>query len=202
MKFLAIPATVLTAGLIGALFTGQSEAVSPSVENTEYVVDASHTAVIFRVKHFGLAWARGTFNEVSGEVSFDPEAPTEAEVSFVIKTDSIDTNAEQRDNHLRGPDFFLVKQFPELKFESKSVKAGKDGNLLVDGVISWRGHEVETTATLEHTGEGPSPSRRPAHGFHAELMIKRSDFGMEYGLPDLLGDDVYIEIDTEVIEKR
>ncbi len=202
MKLLALSATALTTVLLGALLTTSTEATPPAIEGTAYKVDASHTSVIFRTKHFDLAWARGSFNEIAGEVVFDPKAPTEAEVSFVIQAGSVDTNNERRDEHLRGPDFFTVKQFPEIKFESKSIEAGDGGVLLATGVVSWMGREVETTATIEHIGEGPNAGGAPSHGFHAELTLKRSDFGMTYGLPKALGDLVFIEIDTEVNAPR
>lgn len=202
MKLLALPATVLSTVLLGALLTTSTEATLPTVEGTAYKVDPTHSSVIFRTKHMGLAWARGSFNEMAGDLTFDPKAPTEAQVSFTIQAGSVDTNNGKRDEHLRGPDFFSVKQFPEIQFESKTVEAGDGGVLLASGVVSWMGREVETTATIEHTGEGTNAGGAPSHGFHAELTLKRSDFGMEYGLPDAVGDLVFIEIDTEVNAQR
>lgn len=198
MKLLALPATVLSTVLLGALLTTSTEATLPAAEGTTYKVDPSHTSVIFRTKHMDLAWARGSFNEIDGELVFDPEAPTEAKVTFVIQAASVDTNNERRDDHLRGPDFFNVKQFPEIKFESKAIEAGDGGVLLANGTVSWMGHEIETSATIEHTGEGPNAGGTPSHGFRAELTLKRSDFDIKYGLPKAVGDLVFIEIDTEV----
>lgn len=201
MKHLALSTTLFAAGLLAATLTGPTPALEPAVEGTEYLVDAGHSTVLFKCKHMGLSWARGWFDEFSGELTFDPEAPEKAKVSFTIEADSVDTNLDKRDEHLRGPDFFLVKQFPQIVFESDEVEAGDGGVFLAKGTVSWMGREVPTTATIEHVGQGQNAGGQRAHGFHAELTLKRSDFGMEYGLPDAIGDVVYVEIDTEVVAK-
>ena len=201
MKDLLLPSGLLAAcasiALLGAFPTAGTADVTPA-EVAGYAVDPVHSAVTFRTKHMGLAWAQGCFREFSGELAFDPENLAQSSVRFVIQAESVWTNNEKRDQHLRGPDFFTVKQFPEIVFESTSIEAGDGGVLLAEGTISWMGREVPTMATIEQIGESTGRDGEKKLGFHAELQLKRSDFGMEYGLPDTIGDQVFVDVDVEV----
>src|SRR5262245_55236495 len=83
-----------------------------------YVVDAMHAGVNFKISHLGLSWIHGRFNDFSGSFTLDPDNPGSGSFNLSIKAESIDTNNSKRDAHLRSPDFFNVKQFPEITFKS------------------------------------------------------------------------------------
>ncbi len=91
-----------------------------------YVVDGLHSSVLFSVVHLGAARFYGRFNEVGGEIEFDPDRPEEARIRVEIAAGSIDTNSEKRDQHLRGPDFFSSTEFEKLTFESTSAQVARE----------------------------------------------------------------------------
>lgn len=201
MKPILLSSTLLAAVVGMALLSAPSRATLVAEEVPSYTVDAAHSWVTFKTKHMNLSWARGRFNEFSGELNFDPKQLDKSKVSFTIQAESVDTANSTRDDHLRGPDFFTVKQFPEIRFESSSIEAGDGGVFLASGKVDWMGREVPATATIEHIGEAKNREGKQVHGFHAEMTLERSKFGIEYGLPDAVGDLVFVEIDAEVVEQ-
>ncbi len=87
-----------------------------------FVLDDQHTSVVFAVNHLGYSYCYGMFGKYSGKFAFDPKNVPASQFEFKIDVASLDTKSEKRDEHLRGPDFFNVKQFPDITFKSKSVK--------------------------------------------------------------------------------
>src|SRR5699024_7132118 len=110
-----------------------------SVKMTKWNVDATHTNVGFSVRHMMVSNVRGSFGEVEGAVEGDPNNLTEAKINFNIDVSTIDTNNEDRDNHLRSADFFEVEKYPNITFESTEiVETGSDeydvtGNMTIKG---------------------------------------------------------------------
>jgi polyisoprenoid-binding protein YceI len=178
--------------------TQVATAVAPaSTEVPVYAVDQVHSSVNFRVLHMQTGYATGRFNEFSGEFAYDPKALKDSKLSFEIQAASVDTNNGKRDEHLRGSDFFSVEQFPTIKFESDRIKQeGKQ--LAVAGKVSWMGVEKDLSVTVEHVGESQTREGKAKHGFTSTFTLKRSDFGIVYGLEGKnLGDDVVITLDIE-----
>ena len=151
----------------------------------------------FRVNHLGIAESYGRFNETSG--SFEVEEGDLKSLSFEINAESIDTANEDRDKHLKGPDFFNTKQFPVIQFESESVKKHGD-HFEVAGELMMLGSKKPLTVELRKTGEGKDPWGNFRTGWHATFAIERSDFGMNYML-DGLGDQIAIIVSVEGIKQ-
>lgn len=185
--------TALAALPLG-LFAPRASEADP-VAPANYKIDASHSAVMFRVKHMGVSWFYGRFNEFSGKVAWDAAKPEASTLELSIDPASVDTHNKDRDDHLRKPDFFSVKEFPAVTF--KSTKVAKKGDKLeVTGELELHGVKKTITVPVEHVGTADT-ERGSKAGFEATIDIKRSDFGMSYGLPDALGDDVRIMISLE-----
>mgnify|MGYP001190808197 CR=1 FL=1 len=165
-----------------------------------YKVDAGHTVVVFQVTHLNVSNFYGRFNETEGQIIYDAAKPENSSIEFRIKTESVDTNSEKRDKHLKGPDFFNVKQFPIIQFRSKSVKAQSDGNLEVAGEATMLGVTRPLTVRVEKIGEGKDPWGGHRIGFEAKFSLKRSDFGMKYNLKGL-GDEVKTTVAIEGIKQ-
>lgn len=164
------------------------------VQAADYNVDGSHTFAWFKVNHLGVGETMGQFRKIEG--NFDLEAGT---LNFTLRADSIDSNDEKRDEHLKGPDFFNVKQFPVITFKSKSVTAqGKDYKVV--GSLMIHGKTQEVTVTLHKTGEGKDPWGNYRQGIAAEFRVKRADFGMNF-MADLIGNEVSISFASEGIKK-
>ncbi len=166
----------------------------------DYTLDPAHTSVAFKVKHIGLSWTFGRFNDVQGEFSFDENDLSSANFKLIIKTESIDTGNKKRDDHLRSPDFFHAEQFPLITFESKSVKPSQKG-YEVTGDFTL--HGITKPITLKMTGgkmaEFPKGVQRI--GFTSTVGIKRSDYGMTK-LVGPVGDEVYIAVSFEGTLKK
>jgi polyisoprenoid-binding protein YceI len=165
----------------------------------EYTVDAAHAGVNFKISHLGLSWIYGRFNEFSGNFSLDPSDAGKSSFRLNIKVESIDTNQKMRDDHLRSPDFFNAKQFPEITFKSTAVKAIKDG-YEVTGDLTMHGVTKPVTFALLGGRKAEFPKGVQRTGFSTELKINRVDFGIDK-FPDGVGNDVHLAISFEGTKK-
>jgi polyisoprenoid-binding protein YceI len=165
----------------------------------EYTLDAMHSGVTFKISHLGLSWVHGRFDDLSGDFAIDPDNPGKCSFSLKIKAESIDTNNQKRDDHLRSPDFFNVKQYPVLTFKSTSVKAGKDG-YQVTGDLTMHGETKSVTFVLVGGKKAEFPKGVQRTGFSTDLTLKRSEFGMDKML-EAVGDDVHISVSFEGTKK-
>jgi polyisoprenoid-binding protein YceI len=165
----------------------------------KYVVDAVHTSVSFKVGHVGISYIHGRFNEMSGEFTLDKANPAGSSFTMSIRADTVDTNNKKRDEHLRSPDFFNVKQFPMITFKSTSVKPAGDG-YEVTGDFTLHGVTKPITLTLKGGKEVEFPKGVTRTGFSTELTVKRTDFGMDK-LVGPAGDEVHIAVSFEGTRK-
>ncbi len=171
-----------------------------------YALDGAHTHVGFSVRHLMISNVRGEFRTVSGEASFAPDRPQDTTLSVSIDVASIHTGEEQRDAHLRSADFFDAEKFPTLTFVSKGVRPRDDG-LDVEGELTIHGTTRPVTLAVEElTPERTDPWGNKRIGATARTKIRRSDFGMTWNAAIeaggvLVGDDVKIEIEAELIRK-
>jgi polyisoprenoid-binding protein YceI len=190
--------------LFVAAFGGIVLLASPSrsLPPTEtFAVDAVHSSVLFRISHAGVGAFYGRFNEISG--SFTVTEGGTGSVSVTIPVASVDTANKQRDDHLRGPDFFNVEQFPDMTFRSDAVKNTGGNKYEATGTLTIHGVSKEVTIPLERLGTkdlGEKFGYRT--GFEGSVTIKRSDFGMKYGVDmGVLGDEVKLILAIEGLRK-
>jgi len=167
----------------------------------QYAVDPVHSGVWFRIMHLGASYAYGAFIDLSGNVQFDPKKPEASKIAIAVKTDSVETFNDQRDEHLRSPDFFDSAQFPEMKFISTSWKPVKDNIYEVAGNLTLRGVTKPITFEAEFVGTGTGKDGEQRAGFETVFTIKRSDFGMTKYMPPVLSDDVRITVSLEGVKK-
>ena len=184
---------------IGLVTVGVLIAVTPTALAGNYKIDAEHSQVLFRVKHLGVSYNYGRFNDVSGSYSFDPDDPSSYSFEVTIKTDSVDTHSERRDQHLKSPDFFNSKQFPVIRFKSKSVKIKGEG-LEATGELTLHGVKKDVTVGIEHVGSGDDPWGNYRSGFVTTFAVKRSDFDMNF-MMGALGDEVTLMVNIEGIRE-
>jgi polyisoprenoid-binding protein YceI len=168
-----------------------------------YKIDPGHSAVLFHVTHLDAARFWGRFNDFSGEFAVDPRNPANSRVLVVVQADSVDTHSDGRDQHLRSPDFFNAKEFPEMVFESKSVAAAGKG-LRIQGELTLLGktQPIEVEAEYIGTSEGERFGRRA--GYEVRFTFDRTKFGMGYMAGGGgLGDEVGVIVSLEgVLEKK
>jgi polyisoprenoid-binding protein YceI len=185
--------------LAAVLFVGPAPALAAA---ETYNVDAVHSSIVFRVIHLGVGAFWGRFNDISGTFVFDDVEPANNAIDITVKTESVDTNNEGRDRHLKSPDFFDARQFPKITFKSKKVTK-KDGNEYeAVGELTLHGVTRETTVRFERIGTGSDPrSGAQRTGFEAAFTIKRSDFDMNYMLNGL-SDEVRVIVGVEGIQQK
>ncbi|NUQ00431.1 MAG: YceI family protein [Armatimonadetes bacterium] len=183
------PTVVLSVFALTVGRAGQAEA-------TSYKVDPAHSFVMFHVGHLGVGHVHGRFNEFTGSFSFDPASPAASAVNMEVKTASVDTGVEKRDDHLRTADFLEVEAYPTMTFKSTAVSKLTDDIYEVRGDFSLHGVTRPVTAVVVHLGSLQDQQGNPRAGFKANLMIRRSDFGMTKMIP-AAGDLVSITIAVE-----
>ena len=170
-----------------------------------FKIDPVHSSVGFSIRHL-VSNVKGRFTDFSGTIVYDPGKIENSSVNVTIKTASIDTDHENRDNHLRSPDFFDAEKNPEITFQStKVVKKGK--KFLVQGTLNLHGVEKNVSFPCQILGTMKDPKGNARAGFEAELSLNRKDFGIIWnrtldqgGL--MLGEEVKIMLAVEAIEEK
>lgn len=174
---------------------------------TTWQIDPDHTSAQFAIKHLMVSTVRGTIGPVTGTVTIDDADLTKSSVNASIDAKGIDTRNQKRDDHLRSPEFFDVAQYPAITFTSTKIEKAGSGAYKVSGNLAIRG--VTKPTTLEVQGS-PKPMQDPFGntklGGTATTRINRKDFGLNWsksldGGGVVLGDDVDITIDLELIKK-
>ncbi|MBC8212660.1 MAG: YceI family protein [Gammaproteobacteria bacterium] len=161
-----------------------------------YTIDPGHTFVTFSVSHLGFSELQGRFNTVEGSMKYTPNGASSVEVT--IDAASVDSNHQKRDDHLRGPDFFNAKQFPQIKFASSKVHYGASGEpSRVDGNFTLHGVTKAVSLDVTPVGAGSDPWGGYRSGYNASTKIKRSDYGMNY-MPGGIGDEISIKLYIEL----
>ena len=175
---------------------------SSSVLAMVYEVDPVHSMVLYRIKHQGVSENWGRFNDKTGTIVFDAKDISKGSVEFTVKAESIDTAVQKRDDHLRGPDFFNVKQFPVITFKSKKISAakGKD-SYNVEGDLNIHGVTKPIKLAVRKTGEGKDQKGNALIGFATEVQLKRTDFGLNF-MVGPISDELNVVITLEAVEKK
>lgn len=169
--------------------------------SANWKIDPVHSSAIFCIKHANASKFYGMFKAVNGEFTIDTDKPENSKIEASIATETIVTHNEDRDKHLRSPDFFDVKQFPLLKFTSTKVAKKGGDSYEVGGEVEMRGKKAVVTATVTKIGEGEFQGKRI--GYEAVFTLKRSDFGMTYGIDKkVLSDEVQVTISVEGVVKK
>lgn len=160
----------------------------------KYDIDPDHTFVVFKVNHLGIGTAYGMFRQTTG--NYDPD---KGSLNVTIDADSLYTANKKRDEHLRGPDFFNVKQFPKITFESTKVEKKGDG-IMITGKLTIKGKTQEVSFPMKKVGEGKDPWGNYRTGYEGTVTIDRMKYGVDY-MPDGLSSDVTLTLAVEGVRK-
>lgn len=191
--------------LLGALAFAVPLAAAAAPET--YVIDPIHSFAYFSVDHLGVSNVRGRFNKSSGKFTLDGAAKVAA-LEVVIDTASVDTGdndkgsrPRSRDEHLRSADFFNVAEFPQMTYKSSAVKFNGAAPAEVEGQLTLLGVTKPVTLKIERWVCKDHPFRKkPMCGGDASGAIKRTDFGMKYGVP-AIGDEIKLSINFEAYKQ-
>jgi len=174
---------------------------SAAAEAERYVFDTAHTNVLFFVSHLGFSRMQGEFRTFDGGFTFDSENVGGSSTEVTIDTASVDTDHEGLDKHLRSADFFNVGKFPTMTFVSSGIERTGDNTGQITGTLTMLGVAKPVTLDVTFNKAGVHPINGSyVAGFSARGSIKRSDFGMTYGVP-AIGDDVEIVLEVEGVRQ-
>ena len=163
-------------------------------------LDASHSSVLFRIKHLDVSNFWGRFDKVEGSMVWDEADLTKCSVTIEIDAASVDTNNAERDTHVKGPDFFDTAHFPKMTFKSSSVKKkeGADSYELA-GDLTF--HGVTKAMTLEIRKVGSAETRMGTRcGFDCRFTLDRSDFGVKTYPATILGHEIEVLVALECVK--
>jgi polyisoprenoid-binding protein YceI len=166
-------------------------------------LDPTHTEVEFSVRHLMISNVKGHFGKIAGTVAYDQQAHELASLEVDIDTASVDTRVEQRDQHLRSPDFFDVEKFPKMTFKGRRVVGDINDGFQLIGDLTIRGTTRPVTLDVTLEGSGTDPWGNERRGYSATGKIDRRDFGLAYNMAlesggVVVGHDVKIVINTEL----
>lgn len=172
---------------------------------TKWALDPSHSSVDFSVKHMMFATVKGSFNEYSATIEADPNDLTTANIEFNVVLGSVDTNSEDRDNHLRSADFFDVENHPTMTFKATNIVKTDDNEYDVTGDLTLHGVTNSETFAVTFGGSGKDPWGNEKAGFSVEGKIKRSDYGLTWNAAletggVLVGDQIKISLEIQAAQ--
>ncbi len=182
-----------------------STVTAPAI--TTWNVDSTHSVVEFKVKHMMISNLKGQFTKVTGTLSLHETDLTQSSVEAAIEIASIHTRDENRDEHLKSPDFFDAEKFPTMNLKSTHIAVKTDGELVVTGDLTIKG----VTRSVQFDVEGPSAATKDPWGgtrigVEATTTINRKDFGLTWnaaleagGL--MVGEDIKITLDLEFVKQ-
>lgn len=164
-----------------------------------YTIDSRHTFPVFEVSHFGFSLQRGRFNKVSGKLEIDP-AGKRASVEVSIDTASVDMGFEDWNKHMRGERFFQTDKHPQARFVARDFAMDPDQPTPVNGELTLLGvtRPIVLRVSQWRCAKHPLLPRQLC-GADLEATVKRSEFGMNYGLPGI-GDEVKLSIPVEALK--
>jgi polyisoprenoid-binding protein YceI len=191
----------ITATLAAAL------ALPGHAASSTWQIDPNHSSAQFAVRHLGLSTVRGAFTRVSGTAQLDDTGITKSSVEVTIDAASVDTRVPDRDKDLRSDHFFDVTKYPTITFKSKRVEQAGVGKLKITGDLTIHGTTKEVVLDVE----GLTPAVKDPWGNQrmaatATTKVNRQDFGVKWNATMdnggvVVGDDVTITIDVELIQK-
>ena len=181
-------------------------ALVTTAQNT-WNIDASHTNVNFEVSHMVISDVEGTFKTFDGTVISSESDFSDAKISFTVDVNSIDTDNEMRDNHLKSPDFFEASKYEKITFTSTKFTKVKGENYLLEGDLTIKGITKKIQLDVVYNGTIKDPYGNTRAGFKLNGKINRFDYGLKWnatlesgGL--VVGEEVSIEANVEVVKAK
>lgn len=176
------------------------------METTKWIVDPTHSELVFKIKHLMISNVSGSFTKFSAEVETEGMDFTDAQIKLAAEMSSITTNNEQRDAHLRASDFFEVDKYPELTFKSTKVKKAGDDTFDLYGELTIKGVTKPVKLNAEYNGVAKDPWGGERAGFVITGKINRSDWGVNFNSAletggVVLGEEVRIHSEIELVKQ-
>jgi polyisoprenoid-binding protein YceI len=171
-----------------------------------WAIDGAHSSIGFTVRHMVVSKVRGRFTRWNGTIAMDESDPARAAVEINIEPGSVDTGVEQRDNHLRSPDFFDVERYSAMTYVSTRIEKVGDERYRVLGNLTMHGVTRPVALEVEFAGSAKDPWGGVRAGFSARGSLDRKDFGLTYNQlletgGVLVGEKVDLDIEVEAVKQ-
>lgn len=169
-------------------------------------IDPAHSHIEFSARHMMISKVRGQFDRFSGRVDLNEDEPALTTVGVEIEAASINTKIDDRDNHLRSPDFLNAEAYPTLTFKSTRVEQTGDNSAKLYGDLTIRDVTREVVLDVTYLGQAKSPWGTVSAGFNASTRINRKDWGLTWNQAletggVLVGEEINIDIELELVKE-
>ncbi|MEW2044288.1 YceI family protein [Streptomyces sp. NPDC005476] len=191
------------------MLTGRDRTTSPgsgtyAAATGAYTIDPAHTTVGFSVRHAMISNIRGRFDRFEGLLLLDGSAPSRSTAYMSVQTDSIDTGIQERDAHLRGPEFFDSATFPLMAFRSTGIVQRGDDEFRLTGGLRIKDVELPLDIDLVYGGAGVGVDGQHRVGFEGTATLRRSDWGLTWNTTlqaggVLISDKVTLALDISAV---
>ena len=182
----------------------EPESTATEDVSAAYAIDPTHSRIGFSARHAMVTKVRGSFQEFEGAAHVDTADASRSSVSLTVRTASITTGQQPRDEHLRTSDFFEVETYPTITFVSTDVAPGFDGTWLVTGDLTIKDVTKPVTIAFEQTGSAVDPYGNLRVGFEGSVVVNRKDWGLDWNAAletggVLVSEKVTLEFDISTI---
>ena len=173
---------------------------------TKWILDPTHSEIQFKIRHLMITNVTGSFGKFHAEVETTDENFETAKINFTAEVDTITTNNEQRDGHLKSADFFEISKYPTLTFVSTKIEKVSGEEYVLYGGLTFHGVTKNIKLKVEHGGIIKDPWGNTRTGFTLEGKLNRKDFGLEWNAATeaggvVLGEDVKLHASVEFIKE-
>ncbi|MBE9586272.1 polyisoprenoid-binding protein [Mucilaginibacter sp. JRF] len=174
---------------------------------TVWTLDPTHSEVQFKVKHLVISTVTGSFKNFEGTLTTEGDDIANGTVEFSLDVNSIDTNQEQRDGHLKSADFFDAEQFPTITFKSTSLTAKGDDDYVAEGDLTVKGITKPVTLNVEFGGSADDFYGNTKAGFEVTGKINRKEFGLTWdGVTEagsiVVGEDIKLIANVQFAKQK
>jgi polyisoprenoid-binding protein YceI len=171
-----------------------------------YKIDPVHSEILFKVRHMMISNVAGTFGKFDAKMESNTSDFSDAKVTFVAETGSVNTNNAQRDGHLQSPDFFDSAKFPEITFASTSLEKKSSKEYKLSGNLTIRDVTRPVSLKVNYGGTQTDGYGQKKSGFEIEGTINRKDFGLVWNMPIEAGgvvvsEDVKLQINVQMVQQ-
>jgi polyisoprenoid-binding protein YceI len=176
------------------------------MSTTKWVLDPAHSEVSFKVKHLMISTVTGSIGTFHVEVESAASDFTDARIQFTAEMGSLNTNNEQRDGHLKSPDFFDVEKYPTIRFVSESIQKKSDTDYIIKGNLTIKDVTKSVEIPAEFGGSAKDPWGNAKAGFSLDVKINRDDFGLSWNAAletggVLVSNDVRILAEIQLLQQ-
>jgi len=199
----ALPfAAVLAAGLMLASCVGVPTTEPSELPAGEWELDPRHASVTWRARHFGLSWMTGRFDHIEASLTFDPENPTAAKLTAIIRAASVSTGLEEFDQTLRGAAWLAVEESPQIVFVSSAIEVTGSNIGRVTGDLTLRGVTREVVMEVEfYGGNFNFLEGQQVIGFGGDIVIDRRDYDVGNLPVTIAGEEIRIRIEADFLRE-